>query len=101
MCELEIEKASRFFHYVKSEENNRMVELLKDAGAENGRNLTESGACLSDLPMFILYGSPRAVSFGIGADFHRPGGAHQTNEYVECGKLVEFTKIIGAFILAY
>lgn len=101
LCELQITKTTRFFHYVKSEENNRMVSLLKKAGAENGKLLSEKGACLSDLPMFVLYGSPRAVCFGIGADFHRPGGAHQTNEYVECDKLVEFTKIVGGFLLEY
>ena len=101
LCELDIEKASRFFHYVKSEDNNQILSILKSVGAENGRQLQEMGACLSDLPMFILYGSPRAISFGIGGDFHRSGGAHQTNEYVECDKLVEFAKIIGAFVLEY
>lgn len=101
LCELEIEKASRFFHYVKSDENNEFVMLLKSAGAENGRELQTTGACLSDLPMFILHGSPRAVSFGIGGDFYRAGGAHQTNEYVECDKLIEFAKIVGAFVLEY
>lgn len=101
LYELQITKATRFFHYVKSKENNRMISLLKTAGEEQGRALCEKGACLSDLPMFVLYGSPRAVSFGIGADFHRPGGAHQTNEYVECDKLVEFTKIVGGFLVEY
>jgi len=101
LCALQIKKTTRFFHYVKSEENNRIVSLLKEAGEENGKHLCEKGACLSDLPMFVLYGSPRAVCFGIGADFHRPGGAHQTNEYVECDKFVEFTKIVGGFLLDY
>jgi len=101
LCELEIEKTTRFFHYIKSDENNRFVSLLQSVGAENGRTLQTTGACLSDLPMFILYGSPRAVSFGIGGDFHRAGGAHQTNEYVECDKLIEFAKIVGAFVLEY
>jgi len=101
LCELEITKSTRFFHYVKSEDNNRVISLLKKAGEEQGRELFEKGACLSDLPMFVLYGSPRAVSFGIGADFDRPGGAHQTNEYVECDKFLEFTKIVGGFLLEY
>lgn len=101
LCELQMKKTTRFFHYVKSEENNPMISLLKKVGEENGKVLCEKGACLSDLPMFVLYGSPRAVCFGIGADFHRPGGAHQTNEYVECDKLVEFTKIVGGFLLEY
>ena len=101
MSRVHIEKTTRFFHYVKREDNNRMIDILKESGKENGRELYEMCACLSDLPMFVLYGSPRSISFGIGADFDRPGGAHQMNEYMECDKLVRFAKIVGGVLLSY
>ena len=78
-----------------------MVELLQKCGEENGMPLGRMGICLSDLPMFHLYGSPRSVIFGLGRDFGSYGGAHQPDEYVECDKLVAFTKTIAAVLLNY
>lgn len=99
--DLTIEKATRFFHYVECETNNPIIDKMKKAGMDNGKIIEDKGACLSDYPMFILYGSPRAICFGIGADFDRPGGAHQVNEYVDCDALVDFAKIMGDFLLSY
>jgi len=98
---LEIEQATRFFHCVEGVENNPMVELLQKCGKENDMPLGRMGICLSDLPMFHLYGSPRSVIFGLGRDFGSYGGAHQPDEYVECDKLVAFTKTIAAALLNY
>ncbi len=99
--EIIIKKATRFFHYVECQKDNLIIEKMKKAGYQNGRTLEAKGACLSDYPMFILYGSPRAICFGIGADFDRPGGAHQVNEYVDCDALVDFAKIVADFLLEY
>ena len=51
--------------------------------------------------MFILYGSPRAISFGMGASFDRKGGSHQANEYIECDKLLAYAKTLASFVLEY
>ncbi len=98
---LEITKRTRFFHYVKAEQNNPITALVKKCGEENGLNLNVVGACLSDLPMFKLYGSPRSISFGMGAAFSREGGSHQANEYMECDKLVAYTKTLAGVMLEY
>lgn len=99
--ELEIEMCTRFFHYVEGEKNSCMVDMLSDSAKENGMPLKHCGACLSDLPMFTLHCSPRSVMLGLGRDFGSEGGAHQSNEYVECDKLVALTKIIADVLLKY
>ena len=97
------ERPTRHFIFNQTElENNPAMDALIRAGAEvSGRELAPRGSCLSDLSVFLKYGSPRAFSFGIGRDFDEYGGAHQFDEFIECGKLVEFTKILAAFLLDY
>jgi len=98
-----VDKTTRFFHFVKCErENNYAIETLKKSSIEaSGRELRTCGACMSDLSLFIKHGSPKAFSFGIGRGFAEPGGAHQNDEFVECDKLVEFTKTLAAFLMNY
>ena len=64
-----------------------------------GKEPIVCASCLSDLSVISKYGSSRAFGFGIGRDFSQEGGAHQPNEYIECSKLLEYTKIIAAYIL--
>ena len=64
-----------------------------------GKTPLVCGSCLSDLSVISKYGSSRAYGFGCGRDFSEEGGAHQPNEYIECDKLVEFTKVIATYIL--
>lgn len=99
--ELVIEMSTRFFRYVEGEKDNYMVNLLQASSLENDMPLKINGACLSDLPMFTLYCSPRSVMLGLGRSFGDEGGAHQVNEYVECDKLVALTKIIADVLLKY
>ena len=75
-----------------------ILELQKAAMRATGRTVTPVGACLSDLSVILHYGSPDAISFGIGRDFDVIGGAHQPNEFVECDELVEFAKILAAYL---
>lgn len=90
----------RFFHYVwcapDSDDIKTMLEAAKDANASLP---LVCGSCLSDLSVISKYGSSRAYAFGMGRDFSELGGAHQPNEYIECDKFVEYTKIIAAYIL--
>ena len=91
---------TRFFHYVYCEPNCEDIEKMLDASKEvTGKEPIVCGSCLSDLSVISKYGSAEAFGFGAGRDFSQPGGAHQKNEFIECSKLLEYTKIIAAYIL--
>lgn len=97
-----IRPTTRFFHYAPSQDNNPVIKLLNEVSEKVGNGpLTACGSCLSDLSLFIKYGSPRAISFGIGRDFDEYGGAHQTDEFIDCDELVRLAKIVGVFLLEY
>ena len=92
--------ATRFFHYVYCEPDSEDVTLMVEASKEaTGKDLLVCGSCLSDLSVISKYGSDLAFGFGAGRDFSVAGGAHQPNEYIECDKLVDYTKTIAAYIL--
>lgn len=91
---------TRFFHYAYSEPDCDSIKDMQAAALEaTGRKLTPCGSCLSDLSVILKYGSPQAYGFGIGRDFSVYGGAHQPDEFIECDNLVEYAKIIAAYIL--
>lgn len=91
---------TRFFHYVYADPRCRTIRELQAAGTEAaGRELRPVGSCLSDLSVILKYGSDEAIGFGAGREFGVYGGAHQPDEFIECDKLVEYAKIIGAYIL--
>ena len=73
-----------------------MVEAVKEAGLTEPR---VCGSCLSDMSVILKYGGKHVVNFGSGQGFDKPGGAHQPNEFVECDKLVEFTKTMAAYVV--
>ena len=92
--------ATRFFHYVYSDpECDSIQDMCSAAKAATGRELHVCGSCLSDLSVILKYGSPEAFGFGIGRDFGAYGGAHQPDEYMECDTLVEYAKIIAAYLV--
>ncbi|MBR2037483.1 MAG: M20 family metallopeptidase [Lachnospiraceae bacterium] len=91
---------TRFFHYVFCEPDSEDIKNMLSVSKEvTGKEPIVCGSCLSDLSVISKYGSSKAYGFGIGRDFSKQGGAHQPNEYIECDKLVEYTKIIAAYIL--
>lgn len=91
---------TRFFHYVFCEPDSEDVMLMVEASKEAiGKEPIVCGSCLSDLSVISKYGSKRAFGFGAGRDFSKEGGAHQQNEYIECDKLLEYTKTIASYIL--
>jgi len=92
--------ATRYFHYGYAEPDcENIVDMQKAAMEATGRTLVPCASCLSDLSVILKYGSNQAFGFGIGRDFDSYGGAHQPDEHIECDRLVEYTKIIGAYIL--
>ena len=91
---------TRFFHYVTCEENHPHVQdYLEVARAITGRDIEVSGGGLGDQSVIAKYGCPSTLSIGCGRNFEQAGGAHQPNEFIECDKMVEFAKIIGAYML--
>lgn len=92
--------ATRFFHYAYTEPDcGSIQDLCNAARTATGRELEVCGSCLSDLSVILKYGSPEAYGFGIGRDFSEYGGAHQPDEFVCCDDLVEYAKIIAAYII--
>ena len=91
---------TRFFHYAYTEPDNASIlDMQKAALGVSGRELKPCASCLSDLSVILKYGSKDAFGFGIGRDFDDYGGAHQPDEYIECEKLVEYAKIIAAYVV--
>ena len=90
----------RFFHYAYAEPDCESIRDMQAAALEaTGREVKPVGSCLSDLSVILKYGSKQAYGFGIGRDFNAQGGAHQPNEFIECDALVEYAKIMAAYIL--
>ncbi|MBO5452357.1 MAG: M20 family metallopeptidase [Clostridia bacterium] len=91
---------TRFFHYGFAEPNSENIKLMVQAGKEStGNDIKVCGSCLSDLSIILKYGSKNAYGFGAGRDFSVEGGAHQPNEFIECDRLVDYTKTIAAYII--
>lgn len=97
------EMTTRFFHFVKSDyKNSNIVKKLAKAAKEaGGIDIVPSGAVLSDLSLIVKHGSPNAVGIGVGSAFDVYGGAHQRDEFINCEKLLKFTKIMGSLLMDY
>ena len=92
--------ATRFFHYGYAEPDCASIKDMQMAALEaTGRKLNVCGSCLTDLSVILKYGSKEAYGFGIGRDFSAYGGAHQPDEFIECKNLLEYAKIMAAYIL--
>ena len=91
---------TRFFHYVYADPGCDAIRDMCDAAKEAvGQVPVVCGSCLSDLSVILKYGSAQAFALGAGRDFSMPGGAHQPDEYIACSKLVDFAKVLAAYIL--
>lgn len=93
---------TRFFQYCQTDKRNGAAEIMQKAASETaGREVLEKGSCLTDLNLFIKYGSPHSFNFGILRDFALPGGAHQPNEYILCSEFLAYTKALILFLMRY
>lgn len=91
---------TRFFPYAAADPGCKAITDLQQVAREvSGRELKPCGSCLSDLSIILANGGDNGFSFGIGRDFNVYGGAHQPDEHIGCAELLEFTKILGAYIL--
>ncbi len=90
----------RFFHYIHCEPDSKIVtDLCSAYKSVTGKEPKVCAACLSDASVISKYGSESLVTFGIAKGFSEKGGPHQNNEFVDCDKLVEITKIVASYIL--
>lgn len=93
---------TRFFDYIETRKDDPAVQVMREAAAQvSGKDVRQCGACLSDLSVFLKYGSLSSFNFGIIRDFSLPGGAHQPNEYVECEEFLNHTKALVLFLIRY
>lgn len=91
---------TRFFHYVCCEPDCQdILDYLDAAELVTGKRPAVSGGGLSDQSVIAKYGCTNAFSVGPIRSFEKEGGAHQPNEFIECDKLLEFTKIMAAYVL--
>ncbi len=91
---------TRFFHYGFCEPDSRYItELLEASQQAVGKQPIVCGSCLSDLSIVMKHGNSNAYAFGAGRDFSKTGGAHQPDEFIYCDDLVDYAKVIGAYIL--
>ncbi len=96
---VKIEMTTRFFHFGRSEKKNPALDaMLKSGRAAANKEIRVVASCLSDLSIFLKYGSPRAFAYGAGRKFDEIGGAHQPNEFIECSDFLEFAKTIANFV---
>jgi len=93
---------TRFFNYGETAENDSAVKIMIEAAEKaSGKEVKQCGACLSDLSIFLTYGSRSSFNFGIFRDFSLKGGAHQPDEYIECRQFIEHTKALALFLINY
>lgn len=91
---------TRFFHYGVCPSDCEDMQLMQEASQEiTGKKLQVCGGGLSDLSVLIRHGSEFAYVIGAGRMFYEKGGAHQPNEFIECDKLLELTKVVAAYLL--
>lgn len=91
---------TRFFHYVYADpECDAIQDMCLAAKEAVGQAPVVCGSCLSDLSVILKYGSAQAFALGAGRDFSLPGGAHQPDEFIACEDLLNFAKVLAAYIV--
>lgn len=91
---------TRFFHYGVCPPDCEDVQWMQQSAKEAvGMDMQLCGGGLSDLSVLIKHGIGSAYVIGAGRMFHEEGGAHQPNEYIECEKLLELSKVLAAYVL--
>jgi acetylornithine deacetylase/succinyl-diaminopimelate desuccinylase-like protein len=93
---------SRFFHCLALPDEDATLQTVKKAAEEVvNRPISITGACLSDLSLFLKHGSPISLNFGIIRDFQLYGGAHQYDEFADQKELHEHCKAIALFLIRW
>lgn len=93
---------TRFFHSLETPGDDPALRIFEEATNETGSRATKRcGACLSDLSIFLRYGSASSFNFGIKRSISEKGGGHQPDEFVECDSFLRHTKALALFLIRY
>jgi len=93
---------TRFFHCLSLPDEDTMLQTLKKAAEQAcGNEVKISGACMSDLSIFLKFGTPNSINFGILRDFKLYGGAHQTDEFVTQEEFLNHCKALTLFLIRW
>lgn len=96
------QEVSRYFDYKYADAEDPAVCLMAECASEtSGNPIKKTGACLSDLFLYMEYGSPASFGYGIMRDFKLYGGAHQPDEYVDCVDFLNCTKAVALFLMRW
>ena len=57
------------------------------------------GSCLSDLSVFMHFGSKNSFNFGMPVGSDDGGGVHQPDEHIYCDDFIDFAKAIALLLL--
>ncbi len=91
---------TKFFRYGEADPGSKEIAALSDIIADStGIRPDTRGTCLSDLSIFLNYGSRNSFSFGIPRGSETGGGAHQPNEHIQCSILLECAKRLAKLLL--
>ena len=93
-------KTTRYFHYGRTAAACLEADLLRNRLLERiGIDPDTSASCLSDLSLFLRYGTANSFNFGVPRGNGQSGGAHQANECVSCEKLLQLAKDLVSILL--
>ena len=93
---------TRFFHCLSVPDDDPTLQVAKRAAEDAcGHPVRITGSCLTDLSLFLKYGSEHSLNFGLVRDFGLYGGAHQPDEFVEQRALVEHCKALALLLLRW
>lgn len=97
---VELGMMTRFFHCLRADLAAPGARALASAiRTVTGKDPVVAGATLSDLSIFLKYGSADSFNFGVLRDFALPGGAHQNDEFVELDALLRVAQALALYLL--
>lgn len=95
-------QTTRFFAHGITEKGSKEADVLRELFInETGTAPNTKGTCLSDLSLYMRYGSMTSFNFGIprGVGSEGDGGAHQPNENVCCAEFIKRAKYVAQIIM--
>lgn len=91
---------TKFFRYGKTQTNSKEANVLFNAVNDiKGSYPDIDGSCLSDLSVFMHFGSKNSFNFGMPVGSDDGGGVHQPDEHIYCDDFVNFAKSIALLLL--
>ena len=91
---------TKFFRYGRTSSDSKQVKLLAESIEEiTGVYPDTSDTTLSDLSVFLHFGSMNSFNYGIPRGDENGSGAHQPNEFIRCRDLKNCIKEVVLMVL--